>query len=98
MTVLSDAERAEALAELAGWTLDAERDAIRRSFKFRDFGEAYGFMTRVALEAEKADHHPEWSNVWNKVDILLTTHDAGGLTGRDVALARKIDAIAGAAH
>jgi 4a-hydroxytetrahydrobiopterin dehydratase len=98
MAKLSEAERDAALAELDGWTHEAERDAIRKSFKFRDFGEAFGFMTRVALEAEKADHHPEWRNVWNKVDILLTTHDAGGLTGRDVALARKIEAIAGAAR
>ena len=96
MAKLTEAERDSALAELAGWTHEAERDAIRKSFKFRDFGEAFGFMTRVALEAEKADHHPEWSNVWNKVDILLTTHDAGGLTGRDVALAKKVEAIAGA--
>lgn len=96
MAKLTEAERDEALAGLAGWTREAERDSIRKSFKFRDFGEAFGFMTRVAMEAEKADHHPEWSNVWNKVDILLTTHDAGGLTAKDVALARKIDAIAGA--
>lgn len=98
MAKLTEAERDAALEELAGWTHEAERDAIRKRFKFRDFGEAFAFMTRVALEAEKADHHPEWSNVWNKVDILLTTHDAGGLTGRDVALARKIDEIAGAAR
>ena len=97
MAKLTEMERDEALAELAGWTHDAARDAIRRSFKFGDFGEAFGFMARVAMEAEKADHHPEWSNVWNKVDILLTTHDAGGLTAKDVALARRIDAIAGAA-
>ena len=96
MAKLTEAERDEALAELAGWTQEAERDAIRKSFKFADFGEAFGFMTRVALEAEKADHHPEWSNVWNRVDILLTTHSAGGLTKKDVALARKIEAIAGA--
>ncbi len=96
MAKLTEAERDEALAGLAGWTHEAERDAIRKFFKFADFGEAFAFMTRVALEAEKADHHPEWSNVWNKVDILLTTHDAGGLTAKDVALARKIEAIAGA--
>ena len=98
MAKLTEAERDTALAELAGWTPEAERDAIRKRFKFADFGEAFGFMTRVALEAEKADHHPEWSNVWNKVDILLTTHDAGGLTANDVALAGKIEAIAGAAR
>ena len=95
MAKLNEQERGEALAALPGWTHDPERDAIRKRFVFRDFGEAFAFMTRVALEAEKADHHPEWSNVWNKVDILLTTHDAGGLTTRDVALARKIEAIAG---
>ena len=95
MAKLNEQERGEALAALPGWTHDPERDAIRKRFVFRDFCEAFAFMTRVALEAEKADHHPEWSNVWNKVDILLTTHDAGGLTTRDVALARKIEAIAG---
>jgi len=92
---LTEAERDEALASLAGWTLDPERDAIAKSFRFSDFGEAFAFMTRVALEAEKADHHPEWSNVWNRVDILLSTHSAGGLTAKDVALARRIEAIAG---
>ena len=94
MAKLNEQERGEALSALPGWTHDPDRDAIRKRFTFRDFNEAFGFMTRVALEAEKADHHPEWSNVWNKVDILLTTHDAGGLTARDVALAKKIDAIA----
>lgn len=93
--MLSETEREEALASLTGWTLDPLRDAIVKSFRFKDFGEAFAFMTRVALEAEKADHHPEWSNVWNRVDILLSTHSAGGLTGKDVALARKIEAIAG---
>ena len=94
MAKLTDAERGEALAALPGWTHDPERDAIAKSFRFADFGEAFAFMTRVAFEAEKADHHPDWSNVWNKVDILLTTHDAGGLTARDGALAKKLDAIA----
>lgn len=97
MTKLTNAEREEALAALPGWSRDTECDAIRKSFRFADFGEAFAFMTRIALEAEKADHHPEWSNVWNKVDIALTTHSAGGLTAKDVALARKIEAIAGAA-
>ena len=87
---LTEAERAELLPTLAGWTLDAERDAIRRSWKFAGFVEAFAFMTRVALLAEKADHHPEWFNVYNRVDVLLTTHDAGGLSMRDVALARAI--------
>ena len=95
MPKLTDAERQDALAALPGWTHDGTRDAISKSFRFRDFGEAFAFMTRVALEAEKANHHPEWSNVWNRVDIVLTTHDAGGLTGRDVALATKIEEIAG---
>jgi 4a-hydroxytetrahydrobiopterin dehydratase len=92
---LSGAERDEALASLAGWTFDAGRDGIAKSFRFADFGEAFAFMTRVALEAEKADHHPDWTNVWNRVEIFLTTHSAGGLTANDIALARKIDAIAG---
>jgi len=89
---LNDTERA-ALADLAGWTVLADRDAIQRSFKFKDFSAAFGFMTRVALLAEKADHHPEWSNVYNRVEITLSTHDAGGLSLRDVALAKAIDAL-----
>jgi 4a-hydroxytetrahydrobiopterin dehydratase len=91
---LGTEERAAALAGLQGWEPDGERDAIRRSFKFRDFSEAFAFMTRVALAAEQADHHPEWSNVWNRVDVLLTTHSAGGLTQKDVDLARRMDAFA----
>lgn len=90
---LSEAERAELLAGLPHWTLDEARDGITRRFRFKDFSEAFGFMTRVALLAEKADHHPEWSNVWNRVDILLTTHDAGGLSMRDIQLAKAIDAL-----
>jgi 4a-hydroxytetrahydrobiopterin dehydratase len=69
------------------------RDAIHRGFRFGDFGEAFGFMARVALLAEKQDHHPEWSNVWNRVEITLTTHDAKGLSERDLALAAAIDAL-----
>ena len=91
---LSMPEREAALAELDGWEWDVKRDAISRSFKFRDFQEAFAFMTRVALAAEKADHHPEWANVWNRVNIILTTHDAKGLTQRDVDLAKSIDAAA----
>jgi len=91
---LNDAERMAALTSLEGWTWDPARNGIARSFLFEDFGEAFAFMTRVALEAEKADHHPEWSNVWNRVDVFLTTHDAGGLTAKDIALARNIDRIA----
>ena len=69
------------------------RDAIEREFRFKDFAQAWGFMSRVALLAEKQDHHPEWSNVYNKVSITLTTHDAGGLSDRDIKLARAIDAL-----
>jgi 4a-hydroxytetrahydrobiopterin dehydratase len=95
--MLSESERNEALALLPGWTFDEGRNGIARSLKFADFAAAFAFMTRVALEAEKADHHPDWRNVWNRVDILLSTHDAGGVTGKDVALAQKIDAISGGA-
>ena len=84
----------DALSELPGWTYDETRRGIARSFRFRDFSQAFAFMTRVALAAEQADHHPEWSNVWNGVDILLTTHSAGGLTQKDVDLAKRIDAFA----
>lgn len=92
---LTDVERKTALAELQGWSMAEGRDAIARSFKFADFSEAFAFMTRVALAAEKMDHHPEWFNVYNRVDIVLSTHDAGGLSARDVALAKAIDALAG---
>ena len=88
-----NADQREEIASLDGWKLDTERDAIVRSFRFADFSAAFAFMTRVALAAEKADHHPEWSNVYNRVDILLTTHDALGLSTRDLALARAIDAL-----
>ena len=91
---LSSREREAALEGLTEWRWEAERDAIARSFKFKDFSAAFAFMTRVALAAEQADHHPEWSNVWNRVDILLTTHSAGGLTAKDVTLARRIDGFA----
>ena len=90
---LSEAERADALDELDECDYDEARDALTRKFVFADFSEAFAFMTRVALLAEKADHHPEWSNVWNRVDILLTTHDAGGLSHRDVAMAEAIDLL-----
>lgn len=92
---LSEAERADALDGLPEWDYDDARDAITRTIVFTDFAEAFGFMTQVALLAERADHHPEWSNVWNRVEILLTTHDAGGLSGRDIELATAIDAILG---
>lgn len=90
---LTDAERSEALAALPEWTLRADGLAIERQFRFRDFNQAFGFMTRVALLADKHDHHPEWSNVYNRVAITLTTHDAGGLSARDVTLAKAIDAL-----
>lgn len=88
---LTDAERDAALTALPGWSLRADGLAIVRTFRFADFAEAFGFMARVALAAEKADHHPEWFNVYNRVEITLTTHDAGGLSLRDVALAETID-------
>ena len=92
---LSEAERADALDDLPDWDYDEARDAITRRIVFADFAEAFGFMARVALMAEKMDHHPEWSNVWNRVEILLSTHDAGGLSARDVRLAQAIDALLG---
>ena len=92
---LTDAERDAALARLPQWTLRDDGLAIVRKLKFSDFGEAFGFMTRVAIAADKADHHPEWCNVYNRVEITLTTHDAGGLSARDVALAEAIDAMVG---
>jgi 4a-hydroxytetrahydrobiopterin dehydratase len=79
-----------------GWTLDDKGKALTRSFTFKDFSEAFAFLTRVALHAEKVDHHPEFTSVWNKVDFRLTSHDSGGVTERDVALAEAIDRIAGA--
>ncbi len=90
---LSEAERADALEQLADWDYEDGRDAITRQFLFADFSEAFAFMTQVALLAEKQDHHPEWSNVWNRVDIVLTTHDAGGLSARDVDMALAIDRL-----
>lgn len=84
----------EALAQ-DGWTLAEGRDALQKSFHFKDFNAAFGWMTRVAMEAEKLDHHPEWTNVWNRVDVVLTTHDAKGLTELDLALARAMDRFAG---
>jgi 4a-hydroxytetrahydrobiopterin dehydratase len=86
-------ERAAALKELTGWQPVDGRDAIQRSFKFKNFNEAWGFMNRVALMAEKGDHHPEWFNVYNRVDILLSTHDCNGLSRRDVKLAKQISAL-----
>lgn len=90
---INPAERASLAAKLPAWSLVAGRDAITRDLRFTDFSQAWGFMNRVALLAEKHDHHPEWSNVWNKVSITLTTHDAGGLSTRDLTLAAAIDAL-----
>ena len=91
---LSHEARNAALARLPNWTLVEGRDAIARQFTFANFNAAFGFMTRVALVAEKMNHHPEWTNVWNRVDIVLTSHDVGGLTERDIRLAEAIDKIA----
>ena len=96
MPKLAGEARAAALKSLAGWSEAEGRDAIRKEFRFKNFSEAFGFMTRVALAAEKMDHHPDWSNVYDRVDIELSSHDIGGVSERDIALAAKIDAIAGA--
>jgi 4a-hydroxytetrahydrobiopterin dehydratase len=88
---LSLEEREALLSELTDWTLANDRDAITRSFKFKSFNQAFGFMTRVAMQAEKLDHHPEWFNVYNRVDVTLTTHDCDGLSERDSKLARFMD-------
>jgi 4a-hydroxytetrahydrobiopterin dehydratase len=90
---LTEAERAGLAEALPGWALVTDRDAIRKSYKFADFSAAWGFMSRVALLAEAQDHHPEWENVYNRVVITLTTHDAGGLSARDVRLATSIDGL-----
>ncbi len=92
---LTPEDRAAALAELSDWSEVDGRDAIQRTLTFSDFNEAFGFMTRVAIKADQMDHHPEWFNVYNRVEITLSTHDADGLSARDVALARFIDGIAG---
>jgi 4a-hydroxytetrahydrobiopterin dehydratase len=91
---LTDQERAALLARFPAWRHEPARDAIVRDFRFSDFAAAFGFMSAVAIHAEKQDHHPEWSNVYNRVTILLTTHDAGGLSARDGRLAEVIDAVA----
>jgi 4a-hydroxytetrahydrobiopterin dehydratase len=90
--------RKTALAKLNGWSEVKGRDAISRTFAFNDFNEAFGFMARAALIAEKLDHHPEWFNVYNKVEVTLATHDAGGVTDRDVTLAEAMDRLATASH
>lgn len=91
---LSAEARKSALKGLSGWTETAGREAIERTFVFKDFNEAFGFMSRVALVAEKKDHHPEWRNVYKTVEVVLATHDAGGVTVLDIALAKAMNAIA----
>jgi 4a-hydroxytetrahydrobiopterin dehydratase len=95
---LTGAARKAALAKLKGWVEVDGRDAIRRKFTFKDFSEAFGFMARAALVAEKLDHHPEWFNVYNKVEVTLATHDAGGVTERDLKLAQEMDRLAEASR
>src|SRR6476659_5205552 len=92
---LSAEARKAALQEFSGWTEVTGREAIGRTFTFKDFNEAFGFMVRAALVAEKRDHHPEWRNVYKTVDVVLATHDAGGVTTLDVELAKAMNAIAG---
>ena len=91
---LSGEARTAALAKLSGWSEMKDRDAITKRFQFKDFNEAFGFMARAALVAEKLDHHPEWFNVYNKVDVTLSTHDAGGLTDLDIRLAEAMEKLA----
>jgi 4a-hydroxytetrahydrobiopterin dehydratase len=91
---LIGAARNAAVKELHGWSEVEDRDAIRKTYHFGTFGEAWGFMSQVALLAEKMDHHPEWFNVYNRVEIVLTTHDAGGVSERDIRLAHAVDEIA----
>lgn len=93
--ILTSEERKAALDRLDRWKAIEGRDAISREFSFPDFNAAFGFMTRVALVAEKMNHHPEWTNVWNRVEVTVTSHDAGGLTERDIKLAEAMDRIAG---
>jgi len=90
---LAGTERGEALSSLEGWSEVEGRDAISKTYTFADFNEAFGWMARVALAAEQMNHHPEWFNVWNRVEVTLSTHDAGGLTTRDVKLAKRMDAF-----
>lgn len=95
MTLLNDAELSAALEGLSGWARHPSRQALTRAFTFKDFNEAFGFMSRVALKAEAMNHHPEWFNVWNKVEVTLATHDAGGVTEKDIKLARFMDKLNG---
>ncbi len=93
-SLLSESERADLLSALDGWAMVEGRDAIRKRFAFDDFVEAFGWMTRVALVAERMNHHPDWSNVWNTVTVDLVTHSAGGITDLDAELARAMTALA----
>ncbi|MEJ0025155.1 MAG: 4a-hydroxytetrahydrobiopterin dehydratase [Rhizomicrobium sp.] len=95
MTKLPAAARDAALKTLAGWKTADGRDAIAKTFEFQDFNRAFAFMTRAALLAEKMDHHPEWFNVYNKVVVTLATHDAGGVTQKDIDMAKAMDGYAG---
>ncbi|NGM52279.1 4a-hydroxytetrahydrobiopterin dehydratase [Caulobacter sp. 602-2] len=95
MTAPAKIGAAAALAQLTGWTPAEGKDAIEKTFRFADFNAAFGFMTRVAIEADKRDHHPEWFNVYNRVEVTLTTHDCDGVSDRDVQLAKFMDGIAG---
>ncbi len=90
---VSAEDRAAALNVLAGWREERGGDALSKEFKFGDFNEAFGFMTRVALQAEKMDHHPEWFNVYDRVEVTLTTHDAGGITERDIKMAQFMESL-----
>jgi 4a-hydroxytetrahydrobiopterin dehydratase len=94
MTLLTESDRAALLPSLDGWAMVADRDAITKRFVFADFNAAFGWMTRVALAAEQLDHHPDWSNVYRTVDVTLSTHDANGLTRRDIELAQRMDRFA----
>jgi 4a-hydroxytetrahydrobiopterin dehydratase len=94
MKKLDAKARAAAMKKLKGWKNVKGRDAIAKSFKFENFNEAFGFMTRVALLADKMDHHPEWFNVYNRVDVTLSTHDAGGVTGNDIEMAQAMETFA----
>ena len=89
--LLASSEIDAALVRLGSWSVDGDRNALYRRIELEDFAAAFGLMTRIAILAEKADHHPEWSNVYNRIDIWLTTHDVGGISGRDIALAAAID-------
>ncbi len=93
MHALNTDEITEALSQLSAWNYDAQRSAISKIFTFADFNAAFGFMSRVALYAEAHNHHPEWFNVWNRIEVTLTTHDVGGLSPRDVAMAQWMDAL-----